>query len=451
MLEKVLLLLFFGFKFLLFGGAGKVEVNCGIEFKPNLNSQIIFGTDLKEFEHPWFCDFNNIFEGNESHCSAVLISSEYILTAAHCFDESKVPQHERFTKLRCGSVRNRIDVAALKVIKHSVFADSQMHDLALIKIKEIRYTEYLRPICLISYEKIFENSPVTVVGSGLEFSELSKDAKKAGIIVKSLKICSNLYKHWARSKENVLCAGTFLTGIKGGDSGGPLMASFQGRYYLIGITSAAADRNFYQTFRQDEYPVLFSRIAPECDAFIGNNSNVKCLLNVIPLRASESKETLCGEVSESRRQHFSADNENDAMLQPWFCKLIDTDKNCTTFCGGTLISFRHLLTAQSCLEGIQAAKITVKCGIKFQTTSKILKIRIPDKVIDFNSDLAVIEFVKEITFDGNVGIACLTKTEMDEISSFTVIDQKTRNPKRSLPTVLQNIVTCQKRYSKPFY
>uniref|UniRef100_A0AC34GJ37 Peptidase S1 domain-containing protein n=1 Tax=Panagrolaimus sp. ES5 TaxID=591445 RepID=A0AC34GJ37_9BILA len=117
---------------------------------------------------------------------AVLISSEYILTAAHCFDEVKYPLHERFIKLRCGSVGNMIDVKALKVIKHSVFADTDMHDLALIKIKEVKYTEYLRPVCLISYEKILENSPVTVVGSGLEFSQLSKEAKKAEIIVKSL-------------------------------------------------------------------------------------------------------------------------------------------------------------------------------------------------------------------------------------------------------------------------
>uniref|UniRef100_A0AC35EWS6 Peptidase S1 domain-containing protein n=1 Tax=Panagrolaimus sp. PS1159 TaxID=55785 RepID=A0AC35EWS6_9BILA len=339
-----------------------------------------------------------------------------------------------------------IDIKALKVIKHSVFADTDMHDLALIKIKEIKYTEYLRPICLMSYEKILEGSKVVAVGSGLQLISLSEDAKKAEITVKSLEICTEIYKHWARSNENVLCAGTAFTGLRGGDSGGPLMANFQGRYYLIGITSAKKIGAFGDTFLQNKYPVLFSRIAPECDSFIGNNSNVKCLKNAVPLRITEEKELSCGEISESRRQQLFLTNGNDAILQPWFCKLFDKSKN--VFCGGTLISFRHLLTAKSCVENIQQSEITIKCGIYFQTTSKISKIRKPENSIENSiNDIAILEFKNKINFDGNVGVACLTKFDFMEIDNqqLTVIDQSPikKFNQKSMKRGIQNISTCQ--------
>ena len=63
--------------------AAKVEYNCGTEFKENENSvniyfsffnfnllfilqQIVFGSALKKYEHPWFCDFGNFMGKFES-------------------------------------------------------------------------------------------------------------------------------------------------------------------------------------------------------------------------------------------------------------------------------------------------------------------------------------------------------------------------------------------------
>ena len=393
------------------------------------------------------------------HCSAVLISSEYILTAAHCFDDSKISQHKRFIRLQCGSVGNMVNVKPEKVIKNEVFSDTQMHDLALIKIKPIQYTKFLRPVCLTSYEQILENSPVTVIGSGLEckvlkmhtticFSNniflvfhLSGAAKKAEITVRSLKRCTNLYGEWARSKEFVLCAGKAFTGVRRGDSGGPLTAQYQGRHYLIGITSAQTKDVWSGNFRQDENPVLFSRVAPECDSFIGNNSNVKCNKNVIPITASESTETPCGVVSEGRNQGLMK-TKNIKTLQPWYCKMLDQSGR--HVCSGVLISFQHVLTASECAVDSELTKITIKCGVFFQTASKIAKVR-------RSENIAVIELDKKIKFEGNVGVVCLPKIdELETTSIETFYINKARETKiiKSLDVTPLEAYNCGSKYAR---
>uniref|UniRef100_A0AC35EU39 Peptidase S1 domain-containing protein n=1 Tax=Panagrolaimus sp. PS1159 TaxID=55785 RepID=A0AC35EU39_9BILA len=396
----------------------KVEFDCGYEFKPPKYEQIFRGNSLNAFEHPWFCHFDIQYENDIRHCSGVLISSEDILTSSSCFDNAKLPQHERFINLSCGISTAMTPMFAINVKKQETFGN---HKLALIRIKEIKeFSTHIRPICLMSYEQILEGSEVTVVGSGLNW-ELSYNGEakplKAEITVRKTKYCN-----FTDVKENrTLCAGEFFVGLRSGDEGAPLLAFYKNRYYLIGIVTLEREE-IPNPFLQNKYPILFTRISPYCGTFLKDHSNVECISNDIPIEATK-REYSCGAVSESRRisTRKRATGEALNLFQPWYCKI--RNNNNFEICGGTLISFKHVLSAAHCFLGASFENFTIHCGIDLEASTKVLNVM---KAVDFNpytlkSDIAVIELENEIGFNGKVGAACLIENDDIQIGDNDLI------------------------------
>ena len=113
---------------------------------------------------------------------------------------------------------------------------------------------------------------------------------------------------------------------------------------------------------------------------------------------------------------------------PWQAQLITSFWDNDHFCGGTLISSKHVLTATHCLVRwftdngtffpiLPKENITVITGRlsksdyeQQQVTSKVAKVIIhPDyyQPSVFNNDIALLELVEPVPFNRNIKMACL--------------------------------------------
>ena len=95
-----------------------------------------------------------------------MISHEYVVTAAHCFEKvthGKI--HEKIKNLTCGAKYNRNLLNPIHIIKHPRWQYSA-HDVAVIHIHKIKYSLGIRPACVISKEELLMDSKLTVVGTG---------------------------------------------------------------------------------------------------------------------------------------------------------------------------------------------------------------------------------------------------------------------------------------------
>ncbi|XP_069767515.1 complement C2-like isoform X2 [Narcine bancroftii] len=110
----------------------------------------VFGGILSaEFDWPWQV---NIEFPTKVPCGGSIISTRWILTAAHCFNET-IGETDNIT-IWAGSTRRRIGLQKLsveEVILHEDFRKPTEfnNDIALVKVKEtIIFSSHVRPVCL---------------------------------------------------------------------------------------------------------------------------------------------------------------------------------------------------------------------------------------------------------------------------------------------------------------
>lgn len=193
-----------------------------------------------------------------------MISSRYVLSAAHCIIENynlrqvRLGEWDTSTALDCDSgdcadpVQD-INVESIFSPKTYDFSKNNEHDIALLRLaRPARMSYFVKPICLPLVESLMGNSrdasqKFVVAGWG-KTEKLQKSDRKLKLQLGGVEhdACK---KKYASHKDKVIisssqvCAG----GEKGkdscqGDSGGPLMGLYNdGRggnyYYLAGIVS----------------------------------------------------------------------------------------------------------------------------------------------------------------------------------------------------------------------
>uniref|UniRef100_A0A3Q3ATS6 Transmembrane serine protease 6 n=1 Tax=Kryptolebias marmoratus TaxID=37003 RepID=A0A3Q3ATS6_KRYMA len=214
---------------------------CGLR---QFSSRIVGGTDASEGEWPWQASLQ--VRGNHI-CGGALISSQWVVSAAHCFYDDQLYSPSVWTVYLGKLLLNRNspteEVARVQHIHLHQYYDDESHDydLALLKLDRPAYTlltGHSRPACLPPPTHQLEPGLlcwVTGWGAlreggelqGLERSWEEKDAVFGIEVVASI-------------TNGMLCAG-YRIGEKDacqGDSGGPLVCQEpSGRWFLAGVVS----------------------------------------------------------------------------------------------------------------------------------------------------------------------------------------------------------------------
>merc|ERR1711988_1141256 len=201
---------------------------CGMEQSPTLSGlRIPGGHRTRVSQYPWMAMVSIVYpRRGRSVCGGSLISSKFVLTAAHCVDPNEMSK----TKVVLGDYdldkKNETKLEKTfnlrKVIVHEEYElygpRGVMHDIALVELDEEVDLSVYTPVCLPRRGQSFDNKPAVAIGWGA-----TKYGGRPNPVLLGAKLTDN-------GKEN--------RGVCKGDSGGPLThVSGKGQHALIGVAS----------------------------------------------------------------------------------------------------------------------------------------------------------------------------------------------------------------------
>ncbi|XP_073953478.1 serine protease SP24D-like [Choristoneura fumiferana] len=215
---------------------------------------IVAGSTADISYYPWIVHLEILIRRTNyiSTCGGSLINSKFVLTAGHCMplelqslNDIKVVLAEYDTRtpsMDCISYSNGERKCVNNVVMNpeQIFRHPQGHDIAILRLRGIApYSEFIRPICLPPFNIDTPRNrdlELVVAGWGALYETSPGHPLKQFTTVNlvPLQECSLL----SNVPPEMICA----IGHNGqdacyGDSGGPLMAYYNGNYILVGIVS----------------------------------------------------------------------------------------------------------------------------------------------------------------------------------------------------------------------
>ncbi|NXI43363.1 TMPS9 protease, partial [Galbula dea] len=206
-------------------------------------TKIVGGTDASRGEIPWQVSLK---EDSRHFCGATIIGDRWLLSAAHCFNETNPEEIEAYmgTTSLNGSDGNAVTVKIARVIQHPLFSPILLDfDVAVLELaRPLVFNKYIQPICLPpAVQKFPVGKKCIISGWGdLQEGNATKPEilQKASVSIIDQETCNFLYNF--SLTDRMICAG-FLEGKIDscqGDSGGPLACEVTpGVFHLAGIVS----------------------------------------------------------------------------------------------------------------------------------------------------------------------------------------------------------------------
>ncbi|XP_049629090.1 vitamin K-dependent protein C [Suncus etruscus] len=210
-----------------------------------MDPRLIMGKMTKWGDSPWQVIL--LDSKKKLVCGAVLIHTFWVLTAAHCFENTK-----KLT-VRLGEYNLRrwenteVDINIQEIFIHPNYSQKTTdNDIALLYLAQpAPLSQNIVPICLpdkgLSERELTQVGQETVVTGWGFRSETSKNRTSIlnfiQIPVASHSECIQVMQN--RVTENMLCAGILGDPRDAceGDSGGPMVAAFQDTWFLVGLVS----------------------------------------------------------------------------------------------------------------------------------------------------------------------------------------------------------------------
>ncbi|KAF4114305.1 trypsin-like [Onychostoma macrolepis] len=247
-----------------------------------LNNRIVGGKNATAGAWPWQVSIHFTFAGIDfgHFCGGTLITKDWVLSAAHCFqwfNASYVVMY--FGRLnQSGSNPYETNRTASQIINHPNFNFSTFdNDIALIQLSSsVPFSDYIRPACLGAVNSTFAGGTESwVTGWGRlqpNGTEVPEVLQEVMIPVVKDTDCINAYGGINISiTSNMICAGLLNQGGKGacqGDSGGPMVSRKGSLWIQSGIVS------FGIQCADPTFPTVFARVSPYQDwikSYTGSN------------------------------------------------------------------------------------------------------------------------------------------------------------------------------------
>ncbi|XP_004428827.1 PREDICTED: coagulation factor XI [Ceratotherium simum simum] len=220
----------------------KMDNACTTKIKP----RVVGGRASVSGEWPWQITLHVTSPTQRHLCGGSIIGNQWILTAAHCFDEVASPKILRVY----GGILNQSEIkedtyffGVQEIIIHDQYEKAESgYDIALLKLETtMNYTDSQRPICLPSKgdkNVIYSDCWVTGWGYRKLRDKIQNTLQKAEIPLVTNEECQTRYTKY-KITNKMICAG-YKEGGKDackGDSGGPLSCKHDEVWHLVGITS----------------------------------------------------------------------------------------------------------------------------------------------------------------------------------------------------------------------
>ncbi|XP_055940804.1 clotting factor G beta subunit-like [Argiope bruennichi] len=258
---------------------GKREVNAyrRLSRRDIIKPIIVGGRDAQSNSWPWMVAvFKTSVPGGPKRflCGASLVSRQYVVTAAHCFDAEKGNIDPKKFSIVVGShsTKDGTEYLVEDVLLHPDYKPRQYYnDLCLMKVDGlVKLTEKVYPVCLPSdglRDKIIPGlDVVTVTGWGdTTFGGVSSQVlQEVEIHIVPLKQCNESYYKVARGNfpkgitNLFICAGEKEGGKDAcqGDSGGPMVAKLKDFSWVqLGVVS------FGYGCAQVGFPGVYTRLS----------------------------------------------------------------------------------------------------------------------------------------------------------------------------------------------
>ncbi|KAK7114217.1 chymotrypsinogen A-like isoform X2 [Littorina saxatilis] len=237
---------------------GSQQSSCGV----SPVGRIVGGTQASDCEFPWAVVINI----GSTFCGGSIVDSNTVVTAAHCVYTTSggVTNSNRVTVKYGSSNQQWTKIAYVtRVTVHPNFILRYYdYDVAILTLD--RYLEFDRctsAICLPNAEAdAFATEGCIAAGWGaLQYSNPSAQTnlQKVRLPIVPLNQCQAAFRDTRLISDIKICAGDLRNGgIDSclGDSGGPLMCSYNGVYYLFGVVS------FGRGCATPGYPGVYARV-----------------------------------------------------------------------------------------------------------------------------------------------------------------------------------------------
>uniref|UniRef100_A0A8D1WEM2 t-plasminogen activator n=1 Tax=Sus scrofa TaxID=9823 RepID=A0A8D1WEM2_PIG len=236
-------------------------VTCGLRQYKEPQFRIKGGLYADITSHPWQAAIfvkNRRSPGERFLCGGILISSCWVLSAAHCFQERFPPHHVRVVlgrtyRLVPGEEEQAFEVE--KYIVHKEFDDDTYdNDIALLQLKSDSLTcaqesDAVRTVCLPEADlQLPDWTECELSGYGKHEASspfYSERLKEAHVRLYPSSRCTSKHLFNKTITNNMLCAGDTRSGGDNanlhdacqGDSGGPLVCMKGNHMTLVGVIS----------------------------------------------------------------------------------------------------------------------------------------------------------------------------------------------------------------------
>ncbi|KAI6206851.1 Neurotrypsin [Aphelenchoides besseyi] len=208
-------------------------------------ARVVGGFDTLQSSFPWTASLR--FRHDDSHhCGAVIFSSRFLLSAAHCFEKEKDPQNfyvvtGDWDREKVEGTEQTFNLTAIHF--YPKYEDLFQHDIVILELppsQEIRFNEASQPICLVPRGFRYRAGQVCLVsGFGFNGTSYPRKLQAAAMPILETEVCRNASKVYSAVSRTSFCAGYLSGGVDAcqGDSGGPFACEFDGIFYLAGIIS----------------------------------------------------------------------------------------------------------------------------------------------------------------------------------------------------------------------